>query len=287
MKSTIQELQNTIKFFLSKKLVSFLLIISFYSGFSQEEAVHSIYFDSSKYSVDDLQANELVKFINDTDSTRIESVEIFGYTDDVGKDDYNHKLSTNRANTIREILVTKGIKSKIIVTIEGKGKILIDDDIVDNLPEKRSKNRRVDVVLNLKPLPKLQMPGFYLTVMKNNIVGDHIYLENILFEKGSSKLTTKCKNELDKIALLLHRYKNLQFEIQGHVCCTPPYQKEAIDKDTRKRQLSVNRAESVYKYFIFRRIAKNRMTFKGYGNTVPLGKGAEYDRRVELVITKI
>lgn len=29
------------------------------------------------------------------------------------------------------------------------------------------------------------------------------------------------------------------------------------------------------------------MTFKGYGNTVPLGKGAEYDRRVELVITKI
>jgi hypothetical protein len=29
------------------------------------------------------------------------------------------------------------------------------------------------------------------------------------------------------------------------------------------------------------------MTFKGYGNTVPLGKGSEYDRRVELVITKI
>jgi hypothetical protein len=29
------------------------------------------------------------------------------------------------------------------------------------------------------------------------------------------------------------------------------------------------------------------MTFKGYGNSVPLGKGSEYDRRVELVITKI
>jgi hypothetical protein len=28
------------------------------------------------------------------------------------------------------------------------------------------------------------------------------------------------------------------------------------------------------------------MTFKGYGNTVPLGKEPEYDRRVELVITK-
>jgi hypothetical protein len=37
------------------------------------------------------------------------------------------------------------------------------------------------------------------------------------------------------MAKLLHKYKNLQFEIQGHVCCTPPYQKEAIDKDTKKK----------------------------------------------------
>lgn len=92
---------------------------------------------------------------------------------------------------------------------------------------------------------------------------------------------------MDKIAKLLHKYKNLQFEIQGHVCCTPFSQKEAVDRDTRKRALSTNRAESVYKYLIFKKIPKTRMTFKGYGNTVPLGKGTEYDRRVELFITKI
>jgi outer membrane protein OmpA-like peptidoglycan-associated protein len=196
-------------------------------------------------------------------------------------------LSTKRAAAIQNKFIESGIKSKIIVTIEGKGRILIDDDIVENLPEKRSKNRRVDVVLNLKPLPKIEIPGFYSTIQKNHIVGDHVYLDNVLFERGSSKLTFKSKNELDKIAKLLHKYKNLQFEIQGHVCCTPPYQKEAIDKDTKKRQLSTNRAQSVYKYLIFKKIPKTRMTFKGYGNTVPLGKGAEYDRRVELVITKI
>jgi outer membrane protein OmpA-like peptidoglycan-associated protein len=100
-------------------------------------------------------------------------------------------------------------------------------------------------------------------------------------------LTFKSKTELDKIAKLLMKYKNLQFEIQGHVCCTPPYQKEAIDKDTKKRQLSTNRAQTVYKYLIWKKIPKERMSFKGYGNTVPLGKGAEYDRRVELVISKV
>ena len=262
-----------------------LLVIGF--AYAQEEAVKSVYFEFDKYSLDDKQANEVVDFIKKTDSTRIESIEIFGYTDDIGKDDYNFKLSTNRANTIQTKLTENGVKNKIIVTIEGKGKILIDDDILENLPEKRSKNRRVDIVLNLKELPKLVLPGVYNMLQKDHVVGDHIYLENILFDKGSSHLLSKAKVELDKVALLTLRYKNLEFEIQGHVCCTPPNQKEAIDKETKKRQLSINRAQAVYKYLSFRRVPKNRMTFKGYGNTVPLGKEPEYDRRVELVITKI
>ena len=269
------------------RFLQLLLLFTFGFIHAQEEAVHSVYFDFDKSTISEKQGEELISFIKKTDSTRIESIEIFGYTDDIGKEAYNFKLSTKRATVIQEKMIESGIKNKIIVTIEGKGRILIDDDIVENLPEKRSKNRRVDIVINLKPLPKIEIPGFYNSIQKNHIVGDHIYLDNILFDRGSSKLTFKAKTELDKVAKLLHKYKNLHFEIQGHVCCTPPYQKEAIDKETRKRALSTNRAESVFKYLAFKKIPKNRMTFKGYGNTVPLGKGAEYDRRVELVITKI
>lgn len=254
--------------------------------FSQEEKVQSVYFEFDKFIMDEKQGNAVIDFIKNTDSTRIESIQIFGYTDDIGKEAYNFKLSTNRANTIQERLIHSGIKNKIIVTIEGKGRILIDDDIVENLPEKRSKNRRVDVVLNLKELPKIVIPGYFTTIQKNHVVGDHIYLENLLFERGSSKLTFQAKAQLDKVAKLLMKYKKLEFEIQGHVCCTPPYQKEAIDMETRKRNLSPNRAESVFKYLVYKKISKERMTFKGYGNTVPLGKGSEYDRRVELVISK-
>jgi outer membrane protein OmpA-like peptidoglycan-associated protein len=269
------------------KFLKYLPLLIFGFIHAQEEVVHSIYFEFDKYALNEKEVNEAIDFIKKTDSTRIESIQIFGYTDDVGKDAYNFKLSTKRATAIQDKFIESGIKSKIIVTIEGKGRILIDDDILENLPEKRSKNRRVDVVMNLKPLPKIEIPGFYTTIQKNHIVGDHVYLENVLFQRGSSKLEFKSKTDLDKIARLLQKYKNLQFEIQGHVCCTPPYQKEAIDMDTKKRQLSINRAQSVYKYLIFKKIAKDRMTFKGYGNTVPLGKGTQYDRRVELVITKI
>lgn len=266
-------------------LFAFFLLTSVVHA--QEEAVFSVYFDFDKSDLNAKQGEDLIKFIKTIDSTRIEAIEIFGYTDDIGKEAYNFKLSTKRASMIQQKMIDSGIKNKIIVTIEGKGRILIDDDVVENLPEKRSKNRRVDVVINLKPLPKIVIPGFYNTIQKNHVVGDHIYLDNILFDRGSSKLDYKSKTALDKIAKLLLKYKNLQFEVQGHVCCTPQYQKEAIDRETRKRELSTNRAESVCKYLAFKKIGKNRMTFKGYGNTVPLGKGTEYDRRVELVITKI
>lgn len=254
---------------------------------AQEEIIHSVYFEFDKYNLKPEQLADVVAFIQKADSTRIETIEIFGYCDDRGKDEYNFKLSQNRANTIKDEFLKQGIKNKVIVTIEGKGRIMIDDDVVENLPEVRSKNRRVDVVLNLKPLPKIQLPGFYNTISKNNIIGDHIYLENLLFDRGSSVLTFKSKKELDKIARLLLKHKNVEFEIQGHVCCTPNFQKEAIDRHTGKRKLSHNRAEAVFKYLKLKKVPEKRMKFKGYGNTVPLGKGPEYDRRVELLITKV
>ncbi len=270
-----------------KKLLFLAALFLVQPLLAQEETVYSVYFDVNKFNLDDKQGNNVVAFIKAIDTTRIETIQIFGYCDDRGKDEYNYKLSSNRANTIKDTLTGRGIRSKIIVTIEGKGRILLEEDI-DNVSEARSKNRRVDVVVNFKPAPPPKLdPGFYNTIKKDMVVGDHIYLENILFERGSSKLTGKSRAELEKVARLLQKYKNLQFEIQGHICCTPSFHKEAVDKDTKKRELSTNRALTVYKFFTLKNIPKSRMTYKGYGNTKPLGKGSDYDRRVELVITKI
>ena len=269
----------------------FFLLFSLFSfvTFAQEdEEVHSIFFEFDKYDLKEEQANAVVAFVSKIDTARIESVQIFGYCDDRGKDAYNYTLSTNRANTVKDKLIEKGIKSKIIITLEGKGRIMLDEDMQTNIPEARSKNRRVDVVVNFKPvvIEDLKIPGVYSSIKKDRIVGDRIYLDHVLFERGSSQLTYKAKKELDRIALELHKYKNIHFEIQGHVCCTPTFQKEAVDRDTKKRELSINRAKRVYNYFLMKRISKTRMTFKGYGNTQSLKKGSTLDRRVELLITK-
>ena len=266
----------------------FFLLFSVVSFAQEEEEVHSIFFEFDKFNLKTEQADAVVAFVSKIDTARIESVQIFGYCDDRGKDQYNYTLSTNRANTVKDKLIEKGIKSKIIITLEGKGRIMLDEDMQTNIPEARSKNRRVDVVVNFKPIviEDLKIPGVYSTIKKDRIVGDIIYLDHVLFERGSSQLTYKAKKELDRIALELHKYKNIHFEIQGHVCCTPTFQKEAVDRDTKKRELSINRAKRVYNYFLMKRISKTRMTFKGYGNTQSLKKGSTLDRRVELLITK-
>ena len=272
-----------------KRLLSlFLIVFSSFTFAQEDEEVHSIFFEFDKYNLKEEQADAVVNFVSKIDTSRIESVQIFGYCDDRGKDAYNYTLSTNRANTVKNKLIERGIKSKIIITLEGKGRIMLDEDLQTNIPEARSKNRRVDVVVNFKPIviEDLKIPGVYSSVHKDAIVGDRIYLDKVLFERGSSQLTYQAKKELDKIAIQLQKNKNIHFEIQGHVCCTPTFQKEAVDRDTKKRELSTNRAKRVYNYLIMKRISKTRMTFKGYGNTQSLKKGSALDRRVELLITK-
>ena len=182
------------------RILKLSLLFIFGIANAQEEIVHSVYFDVNKYNLDDSRVENLVKFIKESDSARVESISIYGYCDDRGKEEYNFKLSNNRANAIRDKLVEEGVKNKIIVTIEGRGRVLIEDDI-DNISEVRSKNRRVDVVMNFKEIPieKLNIPGVFSEIHKTHVVGDRIYLDKLLFAKGSSKLTAKSKTEVDVI----------------------------------------------------------------------------------------
>lgn len=269
------------------KYIFLLFIMTSYA--QDDEVIQSIYFDFDKFDIRKDQQKELRKFITTIDTAKVESIQIYGYCDDRGKDAYNYDLSTKRANTIRDTLLLNGIKNKIIVSIQGKGSIIIDEDLESNIPDARSKNRRVDVLVNFKPLlkEKRTIPENYTVLRKDVIIGDKITLDKVFFDRGSSRLTTTAKKELDKIAIKMHRFPKIQLEVQGHICCTPSYQKEAVDKDTRKRELSINRAKAVYKYLISRRVNEKRLIYNGYGNTQPLGNSTEQDRRVELMVTKI
>jgi outer membrane protein OmpA-like peptidoglycan-associated protein len=72
-------------------------------------------------------------------------VAIEGHTDAVGTDDYNQRLSEQRAESVRDYLVNQGVAAPA-VTARGLGKM---QPIASNdTPEGRQRNRRVELVLS-------------------------------------------------------------------------------------------------------------------------------------------
>jgi outer membrane protein OmpA-like peptidoglycan-associated protein len=72
---------------------------------------------------------------------------VFGFTDNVGTRDTNMDLSTKRASSVRDYLVSKGIPQDLI-TAQGKGP---DNPISDNTSvDGRAANRRVEIVVQPK-----------------------------------------------------------------------------------------------------------------------------------------
>lgn len=262
-----------------KKVFQILLILFFGFLSAQENNVHSVYFEFDKFSLDKTQINTITELVNSANFSQFGAIQIYGYCDDRGSADYNDNLSKNRVATVQEILLSKGISQDKIFICEGRGRVLLDKDLVRNLQKTRDENRRVDMVFI-----KVNTYPFFPAKPK---VGDVVILERVVFEMGSSILSLKAKKELDITAVLLSKHKSLQFEIKGHVCCTSSKYSDAIDKENQNRNLSTNRARTVFMYLRSKGISPYRMSYKGYGNRFPLGKEDALDRRVEFLITKL
>ena len=71
-------------------------------------------------------------------------VTVTGHTDNVGKDAANLKLSQNRADNIKKMLVLKGIAADRITAI-GKGES--EPVETNSTPEGRAKNRRIEITI--------------------------------------------------------------------------------------------------------------------------------------------
>jgi outer membrane protein OmpA-like peptidoglycan-associated protein len=88
-----------------------------------------------------LKLDQLARFLNEHPDRR---VEIDGFTDSVGSDEYNEALSRHRADAVKSALVTRGIDASRI-DAEGYGKAY--PVASNNDSGGRQLNRRVEVVI--------------------------------------------------------------------------------------------------------------------------------------------
>ena len=104
-----------------------------------------VLFDTAKYTLRPGAREKLAKVAGIILSHPGLKLQIEGHTDSVGGDDYNMKLSENRANAVRNYLVEQGIQPAN-VTAQGFGKTL---PVADNRTAAgRQQNRRVEMVVS-------------------------------------------------------------------------------------------------------------------------------------------
>jgi outer membrane protein OmpA-like peptidoglycan-associated protein len=262
--------------------------------FSQTQYTHDVYFNTDEFVVPKTEENRLLLFISKLQDIEIETITIYGFCDDVGANSYNMVLSQQRADAIKTIFANNEISESLIRNVDGKGEILLKIVNEKDILKIRGLNRKVEIIVTEKvkePEVKVEEiivedPTVTEQIKGNLEVGDKIIFKDILFKTGYSTVVSKSKKTLEDIAKALVERDDIYFTIQGHVCCTQ-YTRDAVDKRTKKRNLSVARAKYVYDYFVKKGVDKRRMRYIGMRRKFPLGGDPEFDRRVEIVITYV
>ncbi len=104
-----------------------------------------VLFDTAKYTLKPGTQVSLAKVATILQLYPGLKVQVEGYTDSVGGDDYNQKLSENRANAVHDFLVTNGVPAAN-VSAAGYGKA---NPVADNgTAAGRQQNRRVNMVVS-------------------------------------------------------------------------------------------------------------------------------------------
>ncbi len=113
-------------------------------------------------------------------------------------------------------------------------------------------------------------------------IGSRVILKNIFFETDSYILKQKSEAELKKLIRFLFLNRKIKIEIGGHT--------DNVGSKEYNIKLSNNRARAVIQYLIKHKIPKERLSYKGYGYSLPIAnnkteKGRSLNRRTEFKIT--
>jgi OOP family OmpA-OmpF porin len=107
----------------------------------KSKSTQVIYFDFDKTDLANINIDKIKIFILENKNI-IDKFLITGHTDTVGSDKYNHILSINRANAIKNIILSLGVENKNI-EILGRGENQLNIETEDEIDQPA--NRRAEI----------------------------------------------------------------------------------------------------------------------------------------------
>lgn len=291
---------------MKKFLLYTLLFISFLNAKAQEQ--FAVYFDSNKSDVTKAENKKLQDWIIANKDVKI--VAINGYTDEVGSTQFNDTLAQKRVG-----FILSQVKDKIKIREDFKTRSYGENFLQS---QDKSKNRkavifyilskdlvREDEILGIKkaivlePKKEINYPeqlSFqnpdgskieykldkdFMKKIGESKTGEKLKIENLNFVINTFIVVNESRGKMYELLIVLQKNPKLKIEVQGHLCCQP------IDR----LNLSTQRAQSIYKFLIANGIDKSRLSYKGFGSSMPLFPLPEKDenersanRRVEVLI---
>jgi outer membrane protein OmpA-like peptidoglycan-associated protein len=107
--------------------------------------MNDVLFDTAKYTLRPAAREKLAKIAGILLAHPSLKMEVEGHTDSVGGDDYNQRLSEQRAATVRDYLVQNGISMNSVSALGfGKTRPIASNDTAAG----RQQNRRVELVVS-------------------------------------------------------------------------------------------------------------------------------------------
>jgi len=276
---------------------------------SQNADTVLLYYAIDSYSLSGDNLKKLEELIQKSD---IHDIRIIGYTDFLGTFEHNQHLSQNRAETVKNFLISKSVPENKIVEVKGSGIHRFSSYENKRNPNDRGirEHRKVEIIysydlttvtnptinINDREVDENQNVETPVDVDLKNITeedlveGNKILLKNINFVGGTPTFLPESDAALKELLAVMVKYPNLKIEIQGHICCQTVEEGDGYDYINDNHTLSFNRARAVFDYLVDHGISKDRMTYEGFASKYKLYplELDEYEmsqnRRVEIKI---
>jgi len=280
--------------------------------FAQDQ--FSVYFDSNKFELKKTEISRLNKWLSANKDVKI--IGVNGFCDEDGTTILNDTLSKKRINFVFNLIKSK-IKFRDDFKTHSFGEL-------HQLSKIKSQNRKVSLFYifpkdfsreneiigikkpeiitilskNVKPKPikypektvfenpdgtksEFVMDTVFMHKIDEAKTGEKLKLENINFVINTFAIVNESRGKLYELLFVMQHNLKLKLEIQGHLCCN--------SKD--KQNLSTERAKAITKFLIYNGIDKSRLSYKGFGGSLPIFSipeknehEAQANRRVEILI---
>lgn len=264
------------------KYVLYLFVTFSFSVFGQRDTLR-IFYPVDGWTLTPEQVNELKQAQQPGVSVRT----ILAYCDTSASLAYNDALADRRLREVRRVLgVAKGKDDKAHGERQSQGS-----------GKNSAYYRRVDVIVERAQAPNLQeevdipIPSIAevlpeetaITAFLNSDAEEVTIQLTILFYNVSGEYLPESEPELRALLSFMQDYPNITAHIRGHICCVPNLNWDDI---------SEARSRTVAYYLLDHGIDRERISFKGYGSSVPFRTPEETEedrklnRRVDVIFTK-